>query len=226
MVYSFQATVAARGYHVYKNTTWDQAKDGDKVLVEIESDKKSKEIDPYCCSIRTSVNQQIKTVGHIHREVSRHVYFFLKDKHGRIDGTVKSIDYRLSPIPTGGLEIPLTLNFKCVRYITHTKMREFMSTLHSFDYSGKKEDEKDESSSDEINLLINESSDKSQSDSEVVIQTRKKRKAPLIIESSEESQTDSEIMNPKRKTKPLLISETQEDDRFVIDEEYDIVIET
>ena len=35
MVYSLQATVAARGYHVYKNTTWDQAKVGDKVLVEI-----------------------------------------------------------------------------------------------------------------------------------------------------------------------------------------------
>ena len=69
MVYSFQATVVARGYHVYKNTKRDQAKVGDKV-VEIESDKKSKEIDPYCCSIRTSVNQQIKTVGHIPREIS------------------------------------------------------------------------------------------------------------------------------------------------------------
>ena len=250
MVYSFQATVAARGYHVYKNTTWDQAKVGDKVLVEIESDKKSKEIDPYCCSIRTSVNQQIKTVRHIPREISRHVYFFLKDENGHIDGTVKSIDYRPSPIPAGGLEIPLTLNFKSPRYITHTKMKEFMSTLYSFDYNGNKEDEKNESSSDEeINLLINESSEESQSDSEVVIETRKKRKALLISESSEESQSDSEVVNPKRKkklplinetpklesdsegvnpkrkTKPLLINETQEDDRFVIDEEYDIVIE-
>ena len=47
----------------------------------------------------------------------------------------------------------------------------------------------------------------------------------MISESSEESQTDSEIVNPKRKKKTLLISETQEDDRFVIDGEYDIVIE-
>ena len=92
MVYSFQVTVAARGYHIYKNTTWNQAKVVDKVLVEIESDKKSKEIYPYCCSIRTSVNQQIKTVGHISREISRHVYFFLKDEHGDIDGNVKSTD--------------------------------------------------------------------------------------------------------------------------------------
>ena len=200
MVYSFQATVAARGYHVYENTTWNLAKVGEKVLVEIESDKESKEIDPYCCSIRTSVNQQIKTVGHIPREISRHVYFFLKNEHGHIDGTVKPIDYRPSSVPTGGLEIPLTLNFKCPRYVTHTKMKEFMSTLYSFDYNGNKEDERDESSSDEeINLLINESSEESQSDSEVVIQTRKKRKAPLISESSEESQTNSEVVNHKRK---------------------------
>ena len=56
-----------------------------------------------------------------------------------------------------------------------------MSTLYSFDYDEFKDDQKDEPSSDgEINLLINESSEESRSDSEVVIQTRKKRKAPLI----------------------------------------------
>ena len=50
-----------------------------------------------------------------------------------------------------------------------------MSTLYSFDYNGD-EDERDESSSDkEINLLINESLEESQGDSEGVIQTRKKR---------------------------------------------------
>ena len=84
-----------------------------------------------------------------------------------------------------------------------------MFTLYSFDYNGNKEDETDESSSDEeINLFINESSEVTQSDSEVVIQTRKKRKAPLISESSEESQTDSEVVNPKRKKKPPLINES------------------
>ena len=38
-------------------------------------------------------------------------------------------------------------------------------------------------------------------------------------------ESDSKVVNTKRKTKPLLINETQEDDSFVIDEEYDIVIE-
>ena len=129
-------------------------------------------------------------------------------------------------------------------------MKGFKSTLHSFDYNINKEDERDKSSSgEEINLLISESSEKSQSDSEVVILPRKKRKAPLISESSKESQmdgevvnpkrkkktllinetlkleNDSEVVNPKRKTKPLLINETQEGDRFVTDDEYDIAVE-
>ena len=55
MVYSFQATVSARVYHIYKNTTWDQAKVGDKVHVKIESDKNSKEIDRI--AIYENINQ-------------------------------------------------------------------------------------------------------------------------------------------------------------------------
>ena len=63
-----------------------------------------------------------------------------------------------------------------------------MSKLYSFDYNGNREVERDESSSDEeINLLINESLEESWSNSEVVLQTRKKRKARLISESFKES---------------------------------------
>ena len=66
--------------------------------------------------------------------------------------------------------------------------KEFMSKLYSFDYNGNREVERDESSSDEeINLLINESLEESRSNSEVVLQTRKKRKARLISESFKES---------------------------------------
>ena len=55
MVYSFQAKVAPRGYHVYKDTSWEEAKIGDKVLTELGTDEKSKEIDPYFCSIKAMV---------------------------------------------------------------------------------------------------------------------------------------------------------------------------
>ena len=64
---SFQAKVAARGYQVYKNITWEGTKCGGKVLNDLEIDEKAIEIDPYCCSIKTMVGgpQQLKTVGHI-----------------------------------------------------------------------------------------------------------------------------------------------------------------
>ena len=71
--------------------------------------------------------------------------------------------------------------------------------------------------------MINESSEESQSDSEVVNPKRKKK--PPLINETPKLESDSEGVNPKRKTKPLLINETQEDERFVTDEEYDIVIE-
>ena len=47
MVYSFQAKIAACGYHVYKNLAWSNVKQGDFVTEEIETDKASKKIDPY-----------------------------------------------------------------------------------------------------------------------------------------------------------------------------------
>ena len=37
--YSFETKIAFRGYHVYKNTIWLNAKEGDEVQVEIETNK-------------------------------------------------------------------------------------------------------------------------------------------------------------------------------------------
>ena len=42
MAYSFQAKIAVRGYHVYKKLTWSNAKQGDFVTVEIETDRVDK----------------------------------------------------------------------------------------------------------------------------------------------------------------------------------------
>ena len=71
--------------------------------------------------------------------------------------------------------------------------------------------------------LKSESSKESQPDSEVANPKRKRK--PTLINETPKLDSDSEVVNPKRKTKPLLINEQQEGDRFVIDEEYDIVIE-
>ena len=40
MAYRVQTKVAAPGYHVYKNATWEVAKWRDKVLIELKTDKK------------------------------------------------------------------------------------------------------------------------------------------------------------------------------------------
>ena len=46
-----------------------------------------------------------------------------------------------------------------------------------------------------------------------------------MINDIPKSESGRKVVNPKRKTKLLLINETQEDDRFVVDEEYDIATE-
>ena len=160
-------------------------------MIELETDEKSKEIDPYCCSIKAMVGlpQQLKTVGHISREISRHVYFFLKEENGQIDGTVHSVDYRPSPIPAGGLEIPLVLNFKSSSYVTHMKMKEFVTSLYSYEFIAKETEPL--SSDEEIDLLIQESSE---SDSELV-NPKKKKSHHMIDESSASEDEDKDEEN-------------------------------
>ena len=48
-------------------------------------------------------------VGHIPREISRFCKFFI-DYRGKIKAAVVSCQFRRSPLPQGGLEIPLKLS--------------------------------------------------------------------------------------------------------------------
>ena len=47
---------------MYRNSTWQNAKSGDNRLVEIETNKSSKSIDPYVCSIKIK-HEFFKTLG-------------------------------------------------------------------------------------------------------------------------------------------------------------------
>ena len=78
--YSFDSKIASRGYHVYRNSTWQNAKSGLKVKKEIETNKSSKSIDPYTCAIKIKhkVFDTWLTVEHIPRKISHHFYFFSK----------------------------------------------------------------------------------------------------------------------------------------------------
>ena len=77
--YDFQATVASRGYHVYKETTCSNAKVNEKVKIKIETNQSLIAIDPYACVVKAKEKyfDGWKTVGHVPREISRYIYFFI-----------------------------------------------------------------------------------------------------------------------------------------------------
>ena len=95
MAYSFNVTVAARGYHVYKSTIWVEAKAGDKVRVEIETDEESRRLMHIAALLKhQSINKSTQTTGNISK-----CSLFVKAENGSIEGSVKSIQYKPSPVP-------------------------------------------------------------------------------------------------------------------------------
>ena len=81
------------------------------------------------------------------------------------------MNYRSSPIPAERLEISLILNFKSPRYITHIKVKEFVTSLYLFGYRAKETEPSSSDEEEEINLLTQKSLE---SDSEVAQPTGKK----------------------------------------------------
>ena len=154
-MYSFDSKIASRGYHVYRNSTWQNAKSGDKVKVEIETNKSSKSIDPYACAIKIKHKffDTWLTVGHIPREISRHCYFFLKEG-GNITGHLICTNYKVSPIPAGGLEVPLLLTFSVKSERIFELMKSFVNDLCEYDYTGEQAKSNEEESSDDEEIDI------------------------------------------------------------------------
>ena len=67
MMLSSKVIIASRGYHVYKETSWSNAKLDGEVKVELEMDAKSLSTDPYTCAIKARHFYLVywTTVGHI-----------------------------------------------------------------------------------------------------------------------------------------------------------------
>ena len=86
-----------------------------KLQLRWKKKKSSPEVDQYACviKIKSRFYDSFITEGHIPHEISRDVHFFIKTKGGKVTGHVKPLTYRPSPIPSGGLEIPLQLTFTC-----------------------------------------------------------------------------------------------------------------
>ena len=154
MSFSFQTKVASRGFHVYKNRTWENDYIGEKISVQLETNEDSKKTGPYSYAIKTMVSGKLETVDHIPREVSRHTYFYIKEEWGRIDGSVLSTCYRPSSIPSGRLEIPLMMTFRSPMYFIRQKKKDFMAKLYCYDHKPVTENVELDSDSDEFHIRI------------------------------------------------------------------------
>ena len=65
-------------------------------------------------------------------------------------------DSNTSPIPAGGLEIPLLLTFSCSKAINFGKVKTFVETLYDYNFNGTVIEEENSDDEDEI-IVINKS---------------------------------------------------------------------
>ena len=81
----FSTEIGSRGYHGYRDTIWRDIRVNQPVVVCQETNPLSKVYDPYCCKITISRRDRIGpvTVGHVPREISRYVYYFLHEESSR-----------------------------------------------------------------------------------------------------------------------------------------------
>ena len=91
---SYDIKCASRGFHETRKF-W-KPKDHRKLEI---AEEQCNLFYPYAISI----------VGHIPREIPRFCYFFV-NHGGLLRGNVSDTKYRRSPLPQGGLEIPMTLS--------------------------------------------------------------------------------------------------------------------
>ena len=85
------------------------------IFAEKESSKTALEHDPYSIAWKKKNKSKITTdvVGHVPKEISRAVFFFIS-RGGKMVGRVLDEKCYPSPIPEGGLEILLMVQFKIV----------------------------------------------------------------------------------------------------------------
>ena len=66
------------------------------------------------------------------------------------------LHHRLTPIPSGVLDIPLVLQFQSPKYVTHFKMKKFKQALYDHRCTGTKADSNDEKPEEEIYFSVEE----------------------------------------------------------------------
>ena len=120
----FQGKIISCGYHVFKETTWNNVKEGDTVTVDLKTNQLSMNVDLYSCAIcvKNQFFNLCKTVGHIPWKISRRVYYFIKTKGGSVNGSIISTKYRPVSVSSDWLEMLLLLKFSCPEQKTKLKL--------------------------------------------------------------------------------------------------------
>ena len=83
-----------------------------------------------------------------------------KKKGGRISGNVKPLNFKLLPIPSEGIVVPLLFTFSYPAEWVWNKMKDFINDFYTYEFTGiiHKDDSPDESDI-EMNLELNEKED-------------------------------------------------------------------
>ena len=121
----FSLSCAARGFHEYRKfwaPTINQ-----KLIVKPQTRNL---FDPYAIGLFTKLRGKIEPlslVGHLPREISRFSKFYL-EYGGNMKASVGDVKFHRSPLPQGGLEIPITLTIlqNNASITVYNKMQEFM----------------------------------------------------------------------------------------------------
>ena len=169
MEISFEIQVASRGWHKYGKTVWTNLKIGELLQAKREANLVALNIDPY--SIARMLKRRDKlvpiVVGHIPKEISRFVWFFL-GYGGEVKGKVYSQKCQASPIPNGDLEIiliaRLSITDKKKKILEHLKtLIEKNYVLQEMDNSKKmnadKEEEEEEHQEEDVVILEDDKTD-------------------------------------------------------------------
>ena len=104
----------------------------------------------------------------------RYVYFLIKQERGRVYEKLKSLKFKPSPIPSGGLEVSLLLKFEFQDKLVTDTMEEFVENFYSVDFAGdfvvndEDEEEIDFETLDTENLFENDKSETNEKDEETV----------------------------------------------------------
>ena len=123
---TLEVKIASRGYHVYGKSIWSNPEKEECLIGEQETDPVALLEDPYAIAWKLQKKDKLVpvVVAHIAREILRLVWYFIK--YGRkVSSQVHSERPRLSPIPSGGLELllmaKLTISDEKRQYLAHLK---------------------------------------------------------------------------------------------------------